>query len=163
MHIQEVVGFTDNQRKWFHQRDGGRCQFRWFNGLRWVQCSERVHLEVHHRIPRGWAMMHMPKNFSLNGSMNGIVLCQNHHRGQKSVHPDTFLAQKKYNGGNKKAFDEMMQERAKLNQRGQPYWVTRWDWMFERVIRKNTLKFIRAHPYPVNGNRGNTGRIQPSY
>jgi len=159
--MQEVTGFTDNQRKWFHERDNNRCQFRWFNGLKWMQCGETKHLQIHHILPRGFAKMHMPKNFQLNGSMNGICLCVNHHVGSNGVHPDTYLAKQSYNNGDKQAFEKMMEARAKLNRAGQVYWNSKWDWQFIRIARKNTLKFIRAHPYPANGNRGNTGRITP--
>lgn len=161
--MQEVVGFTRKQREWILERDGHRCQFRWFNGIKWVQCKETEGLEVHHIIPRGWAIYHMPHNFHLNGAMNGISLCgHTHHCGLEGVHPDTAKARKAYYEGNHNAFKEMMEERARMNQAGQPYWVTKWDWMLSRLARKNSLKFMRAHPYPENGNRGNTGRIQPS-
>ncbi len=160
--MEEVIGFTQNQRQWFLERDGHRCQFRWFNGLKWVQCGYTDGLEIHHILPRGWAKMHMPKNFQLNGSMNGITLCgHKHHCGAEGVHPDTFRARKEHREGDKEAFKKMMEARRKLNLAGQPYWVTKWDWMFVRIARKSTLKFIRSHPYPANGNRGNTGRITP--
>lgn len=94
--------------------------------------------------------------------MNGITLCEYHHVGKVGVHPDTFQARVAYNKGNKDAYDEMMKERKALNVKGEPYWVTKWDWQFNRIARKATLRFIRAHPYPENGNRGNTGRIPSS-
>lgn len=153
-----VVGFTDLQRKWFLERDGHRCQFRYFNGISWVQCKNTSGLQVHHIVPRGWSSLHLPANFQLNGSMNGITLCCEHHVGKNGVHPDTFQANAKYRKGNKGAYEEMMSERKTLNKRGEPYWNTKWDWQFARICRKNTLRFIRAHPYPDNGNRGNTGR-----
>lgn len=158
--MDNVVGFTQLQKDWFHKRDGNRCQFRSFNGIKWVQCTETRGLQVHHRIPRGWSKMHMPNNFQLNGSMNGICLCASHHVGKDGVHPDTYLANEQYRNGLKTAYDDMMSTRSKLNKKGQPYWDTRYDWMFERIIRKNTLRFIRANPYPANGNRGNTGRME---
>lgn len=159
--MEEVVGFTQLQRDWFKARDQNRCQFHYFNGLRWVRCSATTGLQIHHILPRGWAKKHMPVSFQLNGSMNGITLCENHHVGKQGVHPDTFEAKKNY-GADKQAFDKMMAHRRTLNDKGIPYWETRWDWMFQRITRKATLKFIRANPYPANGNRGNTGRLTPS-
>ncbi len=160
--MQEVVGFTQNQRSWFLKRDNNQCQFHYFDitRLRWVRCGCTTHLQVHHIIPRGWARLHMPKNFQLNGPMNGITLCEMHHVGKGSVHPDTHQAKVLYSAGKKDAFDRMMKARAELNNKGIPYWRTTWDWMFNRLARKATLKFIRLNPYPANGNRGNTGRIQ---
>lgn len=158
--MNEIVGFTQNQRKWFLDRDEHRCQFHSFNGIKWVRCKHTNNLQVHHIVPRGWAGMHLPHNFQLNGSMNGITLCEEHHVGKFSVHPDTFVARVKYNSGNKNAYREMMDERKAKNLKGTPYWDTRWDWMFNRVARKATLKFARVRPYPVNGNRSNTGRVQ---
>lgn len=157
--IVEVVGFTQRQREWFLARDGHRCQFRYFDGKKWVRCKETRNLQVHHIMPRGFARLHMPLNFQLNGSMNGITLCVNHHVGQFGIHPDTFMAKMGYNDGNPNAFKDMMVARASLNKLGQPYWDTRWDWMFARIARKATLRYIRAHPYPANGNRDNTGRL----
>ena len=158
--MEEVVGFTANQRQWFLERDGNRCMFHYFDlkTLRWKRCDQTTDLQVHHIIPRGWAKHHMPPNFQLNGSMNGITLCKCHHVGSDSVHPDTYQANVSYRKGNKKAYEVMMTNRKKMNQQGIPYWNTRWDWMFNRLVRKATLKFIRKNPYPANGNRGNTGR-----
>ena len=158
MNNNGIVGFTQGQRDWFHERDGHRCQFRWFNGIKWVQCKNTTKLQVHHIVPRGWAGKHLPSNFQLNGSMNGILLCTEHHVGRNGVHPDTFQANLNYRKGDKQAYEEMMSARKKLNLRGEPYWETKWDWQFQRTARKNTLRFIRAHPYPENGNRGNSGR-----
>lgn len=157
-----VVGFTSKQREWFLSMFGHRCQFRWYDGKKWVQCTEVTRLQIHHIIPRGWAKLHMPRNFQLNGSMNGIALCENHHVGRNGVHPDTFTAKMKHRSGNRGAFDEMMEARRKLNLQGIPYWNTRWDMQFSRITRKAVLRYIRAHPYPANGNRGNTGRLQVS-
>lgn len=158
--MEEVVGFTQKQREWFLARDGNRCQFHFYNGRKWVRCKNTTRLQVHHILPRGWARVHLPKNFQLNGSMNGITLCEEHHVGVDSIHPDTFKARLNYRAGDKKAFDTMMDNRNKLNLQGIPYWRTNWDWMFYRISRKATLKYIRKNPYPVNNSRGNTGRVQ---
>lgn len=157
--MEEVVGFTQKQREWFLARDGNRCQFHYFNGIKWARCKNTSNLQIHHIIPRGWARLHMPKNFQLNGSMNGITLCTEHHVGQKGIHPDTYQAKTQYRAGKKDAFDNMMKRRKELNLQGKPYWRTTWDWMLSRICRKATLKVIRKCPYPVNGSRGNTGRI----
>lgn len=167
--MEEVVGFTQKQRDWYFQRsainNGGipRCEAYHFNvfRLKWERCKETANLQVHHIVPRGWARLHMPKNFQLNGSMNGIVLCRDGcHCGKNGVHPDTFEARLKYRSGNKNAFNEMMDERKRKNERGIPYWNTAKDMQYARICKKATLRFIRANPYPANGNRGNTGRIQ---
>lgn len=101
----------------------------------------------------------MPITFPVNGSMNGITLCKYHHVGKCSVHPDTYEALLQYRKGDKQAYVKMMENRKRLNEEGTPYWNTNFDWMFNRLVRKKTLPFIRKNPYPVNGNRGNTGRI----
>lgn len=166
--MEEVVGFTQNQRNWFLSRSAisnkgvPRCEAYHFNifKMKWERCSATRNLQVHHIVPRGWARKHMPKSFMLNGSMNGIVLCGDScHCGKNGVHPDTYEALQKYRKGNKNAFKEMMDERRIKNNKGIPYWNTRWDMQFARICRKATLKFIRANPYPANGNRGNTGRL----
>lgn len=41
-----AVGFTDAQRRWFHDRDEHRCQMRWVVNGKWVRCKNTV-LEVH--------------------------------------------------------------------------------------------------------------------
>lgn len=158
--MDTVVGFTNAQREWFILRDGG-CQFHWFDlaKMRWVRCPSKTDLQVHHIVPRGWATMHLPVSFQLNGSHNGICLCKYHHVGKGSVHPDTYEALLKYQAGNKNAYKQMMEARRLLNEQGTPYWCTKWDWMFSRIARKATAKFVKTHPYPINGNRGNTGRV----
>jgi len=160
--MEEVVGFTEKQRRWFIEMAGGQCEAYHFNILKfkWERCKNRNRLQVHHIIPRGWAKLHMPKNFNLNGAMNGIVLCElGCHCGSRGVHPDVAEAHEKYRKGHHQAFDEMMKKRAELNRKGIPYWSTRYDFLYSRIARKRTLRVIKAHPYPANGNRGNTGRI----
>lgn len=160
--MSEVVGFTDKQREWIKERDGNRCQmFEYVRG-KWVQCPNRTHLEVHHILPRGWCTLHMPKNFNINGCYNGITLCKAHHVSEIGVHPDTAEALKKYRSGNKNAFHEMMDARRVLNERGIPYWNTTWDWLFNRRVKKNTLRMLVKRRYPTNSKRGNTGRKKES-
>lgn len=156
--MEEVVGFSPKQREWFLERDGHRCQHRHFNGFKWVQCQVTSGLQVHHIIPRGWARNHLPKTFPVNGANNGITLCEFHHVGKGSVHHDTFLARQAYQEGNKNAYNEMSARRKELNEKGEPYWNTRWDWMFNRVVKKKNVSFLRKHPYPQNGKRGLNGR-----
>lgn len=167
--MEEVVGFTKNQKTWFLARSASsnngvpRCEAYHFNvfRFRWERCASTKNLEIHHCIPRGWSRLHMPLSFQLNGSMNGIVLCRDGcHCGKNGVHPDTYEARMQYRDGDSDAFNKMMRKRKALNLKGVPYWDTKYDWMFARIVRKATLKFIRANPYPANGNRGNTGRLQ---
>lgn len=54
----------------------------------------------------------------------------------------------------------MMQERRKLNEKGMPYWNTLYDWMYSRLAKKNTGKYVKKFPYPENKNRGKNGRIK---
>lgn len=166
--VASVVGFTNNQRAWILKRDQNRCQFHRNVGGVWVRCRNRKNLQVHHIIPRGWAARHLPNHFPINGPNNGITLCDAHHVGDVDyydedfvVHPDTTVAKQSYRQGNKQAYKEMMDNRKKLNESGMPYWNTRWDWMFTRIARKQTSKYLRQNPddkYPTNGRRGNTGR-----
>lgn len=156
---EEVVGFTAKQRRWFLERDEHQCQFRYFRNGKWVRCRATRGLQIHHIIPRGWSKVHMPKHFPVNGSLNGITLCARHHVGRDSVHPDTHEAKMQYNRGNKNSFKDMMDKRKRKNQRGIPYWNTQWDWMFTRIVKKQTARFARVKPYPENGNRGNNGRL----
>lgn len=155
---EEVVGFTDKQRQWFLERDGHRCQFHYFAG-RWIRCAAKTNLQVHHIIPRGWSRRHLPPSFQVNGSLNGITLCEKHHVSQGSVHPDTFKANQEYRRGDKQSYVNMMERRRDFNNRGEPYWCTKWDWMFNRIARKQTGRYSRIKPYPTNGNRGNNGRV----
>jgi hypothetical protein len=101
----------------------------------------------------------MPYDFPVNGCRNGITLCRYHHVGKGSIHQDTYEALVAYQGGDEEAFEEMMANRKALNEQGIPYWNTQWDWMFNRLVQKNNLAFLRSNPYPANGNRGNTGRL----
>lgn len=158
--MEDVVGFTEKQRKWFLERDNHQCQmFRYVRG-KWVQCPNKTKLQVHHLIPRGWCKEHLPKTFPLNGSQNGICLCTSCHVGLLGVHPDTQKAKVAYRNGDKNAFTTMRVEREKLNSQGIPYWNTQWDWLFQRRIKKNNLKMLRRKPYPQNGNRDLNGRIR---
>lgn len=156
--MEEVVGFSPKQREWFLERDGHRCQHRHFNGLKWVQCPVTTGLQVHHIIPRGWAIMHLPPSFPINGANNGITLCAFHHVGKSSVHNDTFVAQEAYRQGDKEAYSKMRQRRKELNLQGVPYWNPQWDWMFNRIVKKLNVSFLRKNPYPQNGKRGLNGR-----
>lgn len=156
----KVTGFTKKQRNWFLERDQWQCMFHEYSNRKgkWLRCRHVKWLQVHHIIPRGWAAMHLPPDFPINGSTNGIVLCSQHHVGNASVHPDTWEAKEKYRGGNKKAYTEMAEARAELNHTGKPYWNTVWDWMFTRLARKRTASFSKKKKYPENRNRGLTGR-----
>lgn len=166
--VASVVGFTQNQRAWVLRRDGSRCQFHYNVGGVWVRCRNTQNLQVHHIVPRGWAARHFPHKFPINGSLNAITLCDQHHIGDVDcedsiyvVHPDTAKAKREYREGNKGAYNDMMKNRRELNEKGVPYWNTRWDWMFNRIAKKQTAKYTKSNPddkYPKNGRRGNNGR-----
>lgn len=157
--MEKVQGFSEIQRQWFLLRDG-QCQFHYVLNGKWVRCPIKAKLQIHHVIPRGWANMHYPKDFPLNGASNGIALCEHHHIGKGSVHPDTYEAWCAYHMGNKNAYHEMMEKRYELNSKGIPYWDTQWDFMFARIIQKLNVSFLRTHPYPHSGKYGNTGRAK---
>ena len=159
---EEVVGFTEKQRNWFKKRDGNQCMFHYFENGKWKRCCVTAKLQVHHILPRGWCRLHMPHSFQVNGSMNGICICKYHHVGKGSVHPDTYEALIAYQQGNKQSFKEMVDKRKELNEQGIPYWNTSFDWQFMRLVKRHTARYTKIEPYPVNGNRGNTGRIQDS-
>ncbi len=166
--LASVVGFTQNQRAWILRRDGNRCQFhRNVCGV-WVRCRNTQNLQVHHIVPRGWAARHFPHKFPINGSLNGVTLCDQHHVGDVDyedetyvIHPDTAEAKRGYRNGNKNAYNDMMDNRRTLNEKGIPYWNTTWDWMLARIAKKQTARYTRKNPddkYPTNGRRGNNGR-----
>ena len=164
--MEEVVGFTQKQRDWFINRDGGQCTFHFAKVGIWIRCKNRSHLEVHHRIPRGWALMHLPKDFPVNGATNGVTLCSGHHNGYRAngdyrfvVHSDTEEARLRYRQ-DKESYRKMGLARRQKNEVGQPYWNTNYDWMFERWILKHNVRFLRLFPYPDNGHRGVNGRLK---
>lgn len=151
--MKDKPNFTQKQREYILKRDGYRCQFHTFDGKHWVRCTHTEHLQVHHIIPRGWAYKHLPREFvetELNNRGNLITLCDGHHVGThwdgECVHPDTREALAKYHRGNKQAYHEMSSERAKLNEKGVPYWNTLWDWMFQRIIKRMNAKFTEEYP-----------------
>lgn len=161
-----AVGFTDAQRRWFLERDGHRCQMHYVVNGKWVRCPNTARLQIHHRIPRGWASHLYPHDYPINGAGNGIALCEFHHiaRGMTelqlsmAVHQDNFYAQIAYSKGNKNAFREMIDGRRRLMLKGQPYWHTRFDVMFERIIHRENARFIRGKPYPKHRKYGVRGR-----
>lgn len=163
-----AVGFTKGQRSWFLRRDGNQCMFHYKKGNRWVRCKRRVKLQAHHIIPRGWASENMGEEFPLNAASNGIILCSKHHvndGGELSqefvVHPDNLSAQHSYQAGNKEAYKEMMDKRREKNLAGVPYWNTRWDWMFRRLVDKANSRHGAQYPndkFPPNNRRGENGR-----
>lgn len=153
--MKDRPNFTKKQREYILKRDEYRCQFHTYDQTKgkWVRCSHTTHLEVHHILPRGFAYQHLPKDFienELNGRGNLITLCASHHRGYNwdgdCVHPDTRVALKHYREGDKEAFHKMTADRAKMNASGKPYWVTVWDWMFQRIVRKMNSKFTEEYP-----------------
>lgn len=159
--MEKANGFTDAQRKWLLLRAGNQCQFLSVGSDgKWHRCPSKVNLQCHHIVPRGWASKHYPKDFPLNGPMNGIVLCDYHHIGKDSVHPDTYEAHMAYRAGDRDAFKKMMEKRYELNAKGIPYWNTQWDMSFHRIVQKENVSFLRTHPYPDRGKYGRTGRAK---
>lgn len=159
--MEKANGFTQAQRQWFLARDGNRCQFHSVGpDGKWHRCKATSGLQIHHLIPRGWASRHYPHGFPLNGPANGLCLCEFHHIGKGSVHHDAYEAKLAYAAGDKQAFQKMMDVRYDLNARGIPYWNTQWDMMFNRIIQKANVSFLRRNPYPDKGKYGRTGRVK---
>ncbi len=159
--VDKANGFTPSQRRWILARDNHMCQFHYVGeDGRWHRCGVTEGLQIHHVVPRGYASMHYPINFPLNGPNNGITLCSFHHIGKGSVHPDTYEASLVYRSGDKQAYVKMMEERRSLNRRGIPYWNTMWDHMFHRILQKLNVAFLRNNPYPDSPKYGRTGRVR---
>ena len=160
--LDKATGFTKAQRQWFLSADNNQCQFHYIGSDgRWHRCKNTTRLQVHHIVPRGWASMHYPKDFPLNGPNQGITLCEFCHVGNPdSVHPDTLDAQEAYRNGDKDAFKKMMDKRYELNRQGIPYWNTKYDLMFVRIVQKRNVAYLRNHPYPDKGKYGKIGRTK---
>lgn len=160
--MEKVKGFSDAQRRWIIQRDESQCQFHYVGSDgKWHRCHNKAKLQVHHIVARGFASLHYPTDFPVNGAYNGICLCELHHiMSPQSVHPDAFIAHNEYVAGNKNAFNEMMQKRYELNKKGIPYWNTQYDLQFVRIVEKANVSFLRTHPYPDKGKYGKTGRAK---
>lgn len=160
-----AVGFTDAQRRFFHERDEYRCQFWYVQQGKWVRCKNTV-IEVHHVVPRYWASVHYPKTYAINGMNQGVCICPTHHvgagistrNGIYVLHPDNITARLDYQNGDKQAYQKMFKAREDLTRRGIPYWCTTWDAMLLRVIQKANGRFARNHPYPTHRKYGNRGR-----
>lgn len=159
---EKANGFTKAQRQFFLDADGYRCQFHYVgDDGKWHRCRNTTELQIHHVVPRGFASMHYPQDFPINGPCQGITLCAMHHcLSPDSVHPDTFVAHNAYREGDKDAYKKMMEKRYELNRQGIPYWNTRYDLMFVRIIQKRNVAYLRTHIYPDKGKYGRTGRTK---
>jgi len=123
----------------------------------WVRCKNTAQLQVHHITPRGFYNQHLRGcGWDVNSPENGITLCAFHHVGEGTqnkdkpyvIHWDVRLARRAYRGKGSKSFEKMKARRMELNQKyGRPYWNTRWDWLFELLVRERNKKFRR--PFPV--------------
>ena len=148
------MAFTEKQREWFHERDGGKCMFheRKFRKGKWVwvRCNSTKKLAVHHVVPARWAKAHLP-GWNKDIPTNGIVLCRKHHCW---VHPDLVEAFAQYHN-DPKSFEKMLERRDLLVLKGEIYWVADWDWMLRRLAQKNTFRFRRkgGPAFPKKGKR----------
>lgn len=166
----KAIGFTKAQRLWFLERDGHQCMMVRVNSDgKWHRCKNTEHLQVHHVIPRGWASMHYPKRFKINGPGNGITLCRQCHVGygltgielEQAVHPDTEQARIAYRKGDTDAYHKMMDRRRIMNHNGQPYWVTQYDASFLRLIAKANGRYFKqkgSKTFPKHSKYGCNGR-----
>ena len=69
-------------------------------------------------------------------------------RLEEVVHKDCIVALQQYRDGNKNAYNEMMQRRTALNLQGKVYWCTDWDWIFTRIAKKETERYLKVKQYP---------------
>lgn len=151
---ENVKGFLKPQRDWFLERDGHQCSFVVCRDGVWRRCQSRANLEAHHVTPRGWYKQHSSRMWDVNCPENGLIICREHHRGKGAdfsdryiIHPDNQDALSKYRDGDDGAFKKMKERRYELNSRGIPYWNTRWDWLFYRLIKKRNDEFDKPYPY----------------
>ncbi len=143
------MSYTKRQREWYHRVYGHQCAFYEFvDG--WVRCRSAKKLEVHHILPSRACKAYLP-DFNRHSCLNGIVLCRMHH---KFIHPDMRQAYIEYRIGNKESFKEMVHRRDEMVARGEPYWVTKWDWMLRRVSRRFIYRYIAKHPNDLFPKRG---------
>ena len=140
---EEVATYTQKQREWILERDGYQCMFHEKVDGKWIRCFRKTGLEVHHILPRGFASLHAPDRFEINGKENLITLCARCH---KKVHPDMLAAQSAY-GNDVHSYEEVFQERHELAVAGQPYWRTRYDWMFHLLVDKYNAQMEKPYPY----------------
>lgn len=160
-----AIGFTEAQKRWFRERDGYRCQMHWVENGRWVRCKN-TDVQIHHIIPRGWASMHYPVGFPVNGMNNGICICASCHVGKNIgitnpphvIHIDNIIAENAYRKGDKNAYKKMFEQRLRLSEKGIPYWQTQFDMMLMRIVQKENGRFSRVKPYPKHRKYGVNGR-----
>jgi len=139
---KKVPGHTKKQRAWVLKRDGHQCMFHQVVGGQWNRCKRTKNLEVHHILPRGFASMHAPDRFKVNNKDNLIILC---HRCHCKIHTDILAAQGNYSK-NPNSYKEVFQTRHELSKNGQPYWNTRYDWMFRLIVEKFNEKMTKPYP-----------------
>jgi len=134
------------QRRWVLRRDGNRCQHFSFLG-RWVQCTVRRDLHVHHILPQRHMTTHV-RHIDPHRPNNLITLCKFHHNGKNGVHPDMHRALQNYRKGDKASFEDTMKGRNVLVQSGEIYWNTKFDWQYTRRAKKLTASYSKKYPYP---------------
>ena len=136
-------GFTEKQRKWMIERDGGKC----------VLCGSKESLHVHHCRPFRYSMTYLKWTLQMTNSMvNGITLCESCHNGGKQnqefcVHPDVARAKHRYHE-DKTSFDDMFEKREDLCREGKIYWNSANDNFFIETAFKNTIEFIIGGSVP---------------
>jgi hypothetical protein len=142
---------TKAQREWILERDEHRCQFHGYVGSKLVRCPTTSPLNVHHIKPHRFLLQ-------LLGSVeekpeNLITLCTVHHickdggYPDNCVHPDTETARRAYSK-NKSSYHDMAIERNKKLQRGEKYWVDRWDSLLEFIAQEATRCYSKKHQWP---------------
>jgi len=160
---KKVPGFSKKQRSWVLERDHYRCSMMIYDhgSSLWSRCPTTTDLQVHHVIPRGWFTKHilpLKSNWDVNGPDNGITLCSTHHIGKQAeksqsiyiIHPDTEVARLAYSQGDYASFEEMVRNRTVLNENGIPYWNTRWDWLFVRLMKMRNERHDIEYPFAKN-------------
>lgn len=174
-----VTGFSKGQRRWILERDGYQCSFMTYDAAKkeWVRCSNKQKLQVHHVTPRGFYSHHLQGcGWEVNSPENGITLCAFHHTGEGAtdeqkpyvIHWDVRTAKIAYRRKWKtNPFEKMKENRVFLNtQQGRPYWNTRWDWLFDLIVRVRNKRF-KGRSFPMqkdssplqNGTKGKFFKI----
>lgn len=141
-----LLSFTEKQKKALNERDTkygveikgnkGSCQFPFPH-----KCNGDQGTHLHHILPQRYALTY---GVNPDFATNGIRICKGVHIENSDkdivIHPDTREAKKAYNAGNKKAYDEMMEDRKAKIEEKTPYWNYHYDRPMQVVALKNTQK-----------------------
>jgi 5-methylcytosine-specific restriction endonuclease McrA len=124
------------QRVAIRERDDNECQ-----GCGLFQpCTRdvplRIHLQVHHIIPRAYSVR---LGLNPNYGENLVTLCENMHIGHPtlSIHPDTYQARETYRG-EKNSYNQMVVSRLEKMANREIYWNNMYDRQLTVIAARNT-------------------------